>query len=221
MQQLSTKHVRRWQLHRRRVGLGMSTKGGTSRFRWRKKTISISLCVMWSATRYGRPWSSKPRRGDGPAFGDDPPARRSKSNCSVFGRWHIRRAGASSSTNRKRRRRWRRFVVAWPVASPTEARIGSTGRPNNSDRNRLFEHRTGQERYRHPMIPQIGAPVPLSLSFPCPFLVKQHSNRCRWRDDRYPGMRAGFAWPDGDKKASQRRSGQSLFGSVPPRATRR
>ena len=50
---------------------------------------------------------------------------------------------------------------------------------------------------------------------------KQHSKRCRWRDDRYPGMRAGFAWPDGDKKASQRRSGQSLFGSVPPRATRR
>ena len=37
----------------------------------------------------------------------------------------------------------------------------------------------------------------------------------------YPGMRAGFAWPDGDKKASQRWSGQSLFGSVPPRATRR
>ena len=133
--------------------LGMSTKGGTSRFRLRKKTISIGLCVMWSATRCGRAWSSKPRRGDGPAFGDDPRARRSKSNCSVFGRWHIRRAGASSSMNHKRRRRWRRFVVAWPAASPTEGRIGSTGRPSNSGWNRLFEYRTGHERLPGPNDP--------------------------------------------------------------------
>ncbi len=52
--------------------MGTFTRAGTSRFRSRKKSISISLCVTWSATRCGQVWSSAPRHGSGPAFGDGP-----------------------------------------------------------------------------------------------------------------------------------------------------
>jgi len=104
--------------------MGMSTKVGTSRSRSRNKSISISLCAMWSAMRYARPWSSEPRLGGGRVFGDEHRARRSKSNCSAIGRWLIRRTGASLSTNRKRRRRWTRFVAVWPAVRRTAEQLG-------------------------------------------------------------------------------------------------
>jgi hypothetical protein len=96
--------------------------------------------------RCARVWSSGPRLGGGAALGDGRRARRSKSHCSAIGRWLIRRAGASSSTNRQPRPSGRRFAVAWPAASLTEARRGSAERRNNWDGNQRYEHPTGRER---------------------------------------------------------------------------
>ncbi len=137
MQQLTTKHVRRWQLHGTRVGYGHVYQG---------RYKSFPVAEEGSLSGCPRCGSQLAAGGVGRAFGDGSSARRINSHCSAHGPWLIRRTGASSSTNRKRRRRWMPFVAVWPGASPTEARIGSAKRRNNSDWNQHSEHRTDQER---------------------------------------------------------------------------
>jgi len=146
MQQLTTKHVRRWQLHRRRVGYGHVYQSRYKSFPVEKEEYFYQLRVTWSATRCGQAWSNVLNLGSGPVFGDDPRARRNRSNCSAIGPCPIREVGASWSTSRKQMRSWTRFAAAWPADSHTEARIGCVRRLKYSAWNQPSEHHIAQER---------------------------------------------------------------------------
>ena len=163
MQQLTTKHVRRWQLHRRRVGYGHVYQSRYKSFPVEEEEYFYQLVryVERNALRadlVGRAedwkWCSLWRRTSG-----------TSEQKQLLSPWPVAypRGCAGWSTNRRHRRRWRRFAAAWPGGSHTETRIGFAERPNDSDSNRPSVCRTVQKGIGQFMIPRVSAPVPLFL----------------------------------------------------------
>jgi len=148
MQQLTTKHVRRWQLHRGKVGYGHVYQGRYKSFPVAEEEHFYQVVRYGNAMPCGRNWSSGRRRGGGRASGDGPTARPTGGDGWAVGRCQNRRVGVRLSTSPKRMPSWKRSVAACLAGSPMEVSLGSSKRRNDSDWNRPSGLRTARERPR-------------------------------------------------------------------------
>jgi len=167
MQQLTTKHVRRWQLHRRRVGYGHVYQGRYKSFPVEEQEYFYQLVryVERNALRAALVeraeawrWSSLWRRTSGTAeqkqLLSDWPVAYPKDWCKEGLVQACQRTANGGGGGRDSSLCGPRPALRRPGLGPPDGRTTRTGINSPSTA-------PAKKGYREPMIPQISAPVPL------------------------------------------------------------
>ena len=122
---------------------GMSTKGVTSRFRWRRTSISWPWRGTWNATRAGQLGSAR-KSGAGRVLGGVVVELRRTRRSWPRGRWRFRKTGWSESIAPTTRASWRRYAAASSAGGRMARRNGRNGLPSVSAWNRRTARRVGR-----------------------------------------------------------------------------